>query len=272
MIPTTGNNQFGRVAGAAIWPEPGIGPLPGGAQPCPAGGAHPCWTVCCPPCQAACPACAAVCTGQRRDGRRPALLKDVGRGPGRSRPAERIDKGAHRRIAPVGVDLERLSDRGRHVGGDGWVDIQDKGEVDRAFGRVIAGQHLVEQHRQAVHVRAHVGLPGAVLLGRGIAGGAQPLGVVALARFEKAGNAKVDQLEVPIGLDHDIARLEIAKDDGRVLLMQISEHTAQLSAPTDHPGLGKAPPERCAPAPRPASPPGQTPSPGRENRSRKRNR
>jgi hypothetical protein len=58
------------------------------------------------------------------------------------------------------------------------------------------------------------------------------------AALEEAGDAKIDELECPIGLDHDVARLQVTEDHRWLLLMQVFEHIAELHQPAAHLELG----------------------------------
>ena len=53
-----------------------------------------------------------------------------------------------------------------------------------------------------------------------------------ILRTQAAGNTKIDQFHPIIGADHDVRRLEVAKDDP--LMMQVAQHFAELRAPTPH--------------------------------------
>ena len=52
------------------------------------------------------------------------------------------------------------------------------------------------------------------------------------------GDTKIKQLELIVGTNHDVGRLQVAVDDGRVLPMQISHDVQQLRQP--HQRLGRA--------------------------------
>ncbi len=43
-------------------------------------------------------------------------------------------------------------------------------------------------------------------------------------------DAEVDEEQVPLGGAHDIGWLEIAEDDGRLMVVQVAQHSTQLHA------------------------------------------
>jgi len=74
------------------------------------------------------------------------------------------------------------------------------------------------------------GLRFAILLGRGIASRAEGGGIFALAGLKETGDAKIDQVDMALSGQHDVGRLEIAKDDGRIQAMEIFQDRADLDA------------------------------------------
>ncbi len=80
---------------------------------------------------------------------------------------------------------------------------------------------LVEDHTKAVDVGTRGGLHFAILLRGSIARRAKRHSIFDLARLEMAGDAKVNQVEVPFWCAHDISRFEVSKDDGRLARVQV---------------------------------------------------
>jgi hypothetical protein len=49
-----------------------------------------------------------------------------------------------------------------------------------------------------------------------------------------AGNTKVNESNPSVGLQHDVRRFEIAKDDGRLAGVQVIKHRAELQTNIKH--------------------------------------
>ena len=94
---------------------------------------------------------------------------------------------------------------------------------------VQPGEHVVHGHAQRVDVGPGV-CPAVVLLGRCIAPGAEH-GSIGHILFIFAGDAKVDDLDVAVRLEHHVAGLHVAVDDGGTLGVQIGQHVADLHGP-----------------------------------------
>ncbi len=92
----------------------------------------------------------------------------------------------------------------------------------------MAGQHFVEHHAQPIDVGARVALACAILFWGGIAWRAHGLSVFGLPWLEKARDAKINQLDSALGRQHYIRGLEVTKDEGRLLAVQVRQHVAQL--------------------------------------------
>ncbi len=103
-------------------------------------------------------------------------------------------------------------------------------ELKGRFCRVMTRQKLVQRGSQSVDIDAWGALCLAILFGRGIAGRAERGGIFGLAGFEVTRNAKIDQVDMPVGRQHDIGRFEVAEDDGRLAHMQVVEHAAKLDS------------------------------------------
>ena len=102
-----------------------------------------------------------------------------------------------------------------------------------------AGKQVVEGGAQAVDVAAGVGVAGvsAVLLQGRIGHGAASLhdghgaGVVGLHDLDEA---EVDQLDDAVRRHFDVAGLDVAVQDGRVLAVQVFERIHELVGPAEH--------------------------------------
>ena len=68
----------------------------------------------------------------------------------------------------------------------------------------------------------------AILFGCSVAFRAEGNGILRLPRLEVPRDAKINQVHVVVGGAHDIRRLEVAKDNGRLVGMQVVEHRTQL--------------------------------------------
>ena len=56
---------------------------------------------------------------------------------------------------------------------------------------------------------------------------------------EEASNAEINQFDVIIAHQHNIARLNVAENNWRMLAMQIRQYIAQLLCPIRHTSLGE---------------------------------
>jgi hypothetical protein len=107
-------------------------------------------------------------------------------------------------------------------------------DAARLARRVEPGQHGPRQLAQGVNITARVCLTAPVLLRRAIALRTQADRILRYASFKETGDAEVNELEYAIGLDHDIARLQIAEDHRWLLPVQIFEHVTELHQPASH--------------------------------------
>jgi len=113
-----------------------------------------------------------------------------------------------------------------------------QGKGRGGFGGVVARRHVRQDDTQTVHVGARVALAQpAILLGGGVARRAQEHGILRLPRLEEAGDPEVDQLHLALVRQHNVARLEIAEDDRRRLVVQIGQHVTELPRDVQRLGL-----------------------------------
>src|SRR5215469_13960134 len=99
---------------------------------------------------------------------------------------------------------------------------------------VISAEQLIQCTTQGIYVGASVGLGFAVLLWRSEAWGTQHLGISRAPRSKDPRDTKVDELDLAVGRQHDVAGLEIPEDDGRLLAVKIAEHRGDLLCPAQH--------------------------------------
>jgi len=78
---------------------------------------------------------------------------------------------------------------------------------------------MVQCDTQRINVRPRIGLAATMLLRRCVAGRAHDLGVAGLAGLEEASDPEVDQLDLSLGCEHDVAGFQVAENDGRVLVV-----------------------------------------------------
>ena len=88
----------------------------------------------------------------------------------------------------------------------------------------------MEQHAQGVDVGPGVGLPEAELLRRGRGRRPQHLGIPAGPGLKPAGDAEVDQVQLPLGGADDVFQLDVPVDDRRVLPVEPPENGADFLA------------------------------------------
>ena len=90
-------------------------------------------------------------------------------------------------------------------------------EVKRRLCRIAPGEQVVQRGPQGIDVAPGIRLPLAILLRRRIASRAEGGCVSGLPRLEQAGDAEVNELHLPISIQHDVGRLQITEDDSRLL-------------------------------------------------------
>ncbi len=156
----------------------------------------------------------------RGDGRRVQRLLD---------PAELAADLVGRLISLLAVLLHAAQDDGAQRGGRLRIQVL---RIGRQLGLVLEGEgegrvrgerqaprdHLEEDDAEGVDVRAAVGFQALDLLGRHVFGRADdaPLGRDP-AHPDGPGDPEVEDLGVPLLVDHDVAGLEVAVDDARVV-------------------------------------------------------
>ncbi len=99
--------------------------------------------------------------------------------------------------------------------------------------RRAPGEHLVEHHTEGVDVAARVDGQALGLLGREVGGGAHDEAGLChlLVRADRTGDAEVGDLDLAVGGDEDVARLDVAVHD--TVAMRIGE---RLGDPCSHGG------------------------------------
>ena len=88
----------------------------------------------------------------------------------------------------------------------------------------------MQRGTEAIDIGLRRALCLAILFGRGIASGAERNCILRFAGLEVAGNAKINQVDMVIRSEHNIGRFEVAKDNGRLVAVQVIEHRRQLNA------------------------------------------
>ena len=153
-------------------------------------------------------------------------------------------------IAGVRAQLQGAQDGRLHVGWNSRVELRrrSQGHPGRGWqealngaGRHPAGQQVVEGGAQSVQVGTGLGLPLTIVLRRGIALGAHLCRVGGLARLVEAGDAKINQPDCAMPVNHDVGRFQVTVDDGRALGVEVGQHVAQLFRPAQHVVHGQRP-------------------------------
>src|SRR5262249_17346737 len=127
------------------------------------------------------------------------------------------------------IQLDHPHDERLQLGRCPWIGgpngREDKGDA----GWVASREQMMEQNAQAeqVTLRRRLGVP--ALLGGSVALGAKRHRVMRLTWLEEARDTKVNEIDSPSRSHHNIAGLEVTKDDGWLLLMQVVEHGAELT-------------------------------------------
>src|SRR5262249_3908354 len=95
---------------------------------------------------------------------------------------------------------------------------------------VMPGKQLMQYRTQAVDIRARRCLGFTILFRRSIAHRAIICSVLRLAGLEVTRYTKIDQIQIFIDSTHNIRWLEIAKDNRRILVMQITQYSTERYA------------------------------------------
>src|SRR6266700_1956969 len=104
----------------------------------------------------------------------------------------------------------------------------ERRKIEGCFARIFAREKLVKDHAQAIDIGTRCGLRPAILFGSSIARRAKRDSVSGLSRLEAAGYTKIDDGDLAAWCAHDVARLQIAKDDWWLLSMQVFQYCAEL--------------------------------------------
>ncbi len=92
---------------------------------------------------------------------------------------------------------------------------------------------MPEGSSQAIDISPLVRLRFAELFRSRISRSAKGHGILPLLLLVFPGHPEIDQLHIPIRMKHDVVRLHVSIDDGRILPMKIAEGIADL----EHPAL-----------------------------------
>src|SRR6266568_5916586 len=106
--------------------------------------------------------------------------------------------------------------------------------MERRFRGILGGEQLVQNSSQAVDIGARGGLRFTVLLRSGVPQRAEGDGIFGLAWFEMTRDAEVDQVQLALKRAHDVSRLQITKNDWRLMRVQVIQHTTQLYANSEY--------------------------------------
>ncbi len=103
--------------------------------------------------------------------------------------------------------------------GNKWVKLAHgrEDETLREIKGITSGQTTVHRRSKRIQVGARTGLRTAVLFGRRISRRPKQHCILLLPLFEEARDTKIDQEQPPILTNHHIGRLQITKDDWRLL-------------------------------------------------------
>ena len=134
----------------------------------------------------------------------------------------------------VHLHLQHLHHQAIQFGRERGIHHTQVNKAKRCERRINARQQLVKHDTQAVDIRPGSRLRLAILLWRGETRRAKSNRIPALPRSKVAGNAKIDQVQAVISGAHNIARLHIAKDDRRLLIVQVMQHCTELNAESEY--------------------------------------
>lgn len=150
-----------------------------------------------------------------------------------------------RLVAGVGPDLQGALQHPRQAFRDLRVALADGGQLGLFHGPgqgILGdgpGEGSVERGPEREEVRAVIGAGGAVLLRRGIAGGhGAGAGGGHLAALHDLRQAEIHQVDVAVGGDLHVPRLDIPVHDGLCTRVEISERVADGRADDDGLFLG----------------------------------
>ena len=139
------------------------------------------------------------------------------------------------RVALSRIETQRAHDHGLEARRHARIDVLDGpvGECEwRLQPGIAARQDMVHRRANPIHVAGWTCLT-AILFRRGVAFG--PDHGALLAHLERLGDAKIDQSQPPVLVDHDVRRLDVTKDDRlRLMEMQVAQHIAQFERPLQH--------------------------------------
>src|ERR1700730_8568369 len=91
----------------------------------------------------------------------------------------------------------------------------------------MSADELMQDRSQTIDVGAWRRLCASILFRGGIARRAKGDGILALAGFKVTGDAKVDQVEMSLGCNHDVGRFEVTEDNWWLMIMQIIQYIAE---------------------------------------------
>ena len=152
-------------------------------------------------------------------------------------------KFCHAALSIVLFHGQRLPQQRIDFFGQGGLDLRGRYELlalrnpSHCIGWYLARQEIVEGRSEGIDVRALVGgLTSAVLFdGRETAGsGALEKCAGAVARLGRSSDAEIDKSQAPGFLYHNVGRLQVTKQNGRILSMEIVQHLHQRLSPFFH--------------------------------------
>ena len=130
------------------------------------------------------------------------------------------------------IELRTLLDDSLQARGQLRVPMANRIYLIGRLTGILPGDQMVERHAQAIHIRSGICLAFSTeLFRRSVSFRAQAHRVGQALVFVLPGDAKVDHLYISVGLQHNISRLHIPVNNGRLSGVQVFQRLAYLHCP-----------------------------------------
>src|SRR5690242_14683838 len=96
-------------------------------------------------------------------------------------------------------------------------------KAERCLRWIVPCQKAMQYGAEAIDICLRSSLRFSILFRCGISWRPKGYGISGLTRLKVAGNAKINQVEVPCGGSHDISWFKITENDGWFLRVQVVE-------------------------------------------------